>query len=175
MIHVPMPLTNPPAVLYDWLNYKFSLMDKLQEKVGETSLSVLNQRWQRPTWWDQFVLGIKEAQVIHRNSIISAKDLACWFARTIIPNSCYLANKSFFDRLSQESLGKLVFNTVGLKRSEVFFYPINASCLEYYWLPPALKEATKSLWLRLSVFCFNEKENFYLVEIFLPGFVRILH
>ncbi|KTC78316.1 chorismate--pyruvate lyase family protein [Legionella brunensis] len=165
---------SPPAVLLPWLTHELSLTDKLKDECGEASLSVLNQRWEQPNWWDKFVLGLSGKKVIHREIIMSACDTPCWYARTIIPDHCYQANPPFYDRLQKESLGVIVFNTPAVKRNQMIHYPINVSCLEYHWFPSVLTEENSRLWVRLSIFSLAHNATFHLVEILLPGLLRII-
>ncbi|WED44127.1 chorismate--pyruvate lyase family protein [Legionella cardiaca] len=168
--------SSPPKVLLPWLKHEFSLTDKLKNEVGDASLTILNQQWKNPSWWDKFALGISTSSVMHREIIMSAHGTPCWYARTIIPDSCYQKNFLFFNRLNQESLGVIIFNTPQVKRNLMLQYAINASSLEYYWLPhlPMLTES-KDLWSRLSIFSLQENVFFYLVEIFLPDFLRTIN
>ncbi|KTD20812.1 4-hydroxybenzoate synthetase [Legionella lansingensis] len=165
---------SPPAELLPWLIYEQSLTDKLKREVGEAKLSVLKQRWNSPIWWDRFILDLSPSQlVIHREILMCANDTTCWYARTIIPEHSYQANPGFFARLKQESLGSIIFNTAAVKRHQMFYYPVNSSSLEYHWCCDFLTERCDYLWARLSVFSLMKDDPFYLVEILLPGVIRI--
>ncbi|MDI9819888.1 MULTISPECIES: chorismate lyase [unclassified Legionella] len=175
MLNQPIKLlteTAPPGCLLPWLKHEFSLTEKLKKEAGEARLEVLNQRWAKSGWWEKFVLGLSTDLVIHREILMQAYGNACWYARTIIPDYSYQAHTAFFHRLKQESLGLIVFNTPEVKRDFMRNYPVNDSCLEYYWLPQSLRGKGNHFWLRFSSFSFSGQSPFYLVEILLPDFLR---
>lgn len=162
-----------PKNLQAWLNHRASLTEKLKRESGEAELQVLNQAWSKPNWWDKFTLGLGVAPVIHRDVLMFSQQLPTWFARTIIPQYCYEVNKQLFDRLREESLGAIVFNAPTIEREFLLHYAINEACLEYQWLPAALKDCKEPLWLRLSIFTIAKESKFYLVEILLPGLLAL--
>ncbi|CDZ79173.1 4-hydroxybenzoate synthetase (chorismate lyase) [Legionella massiliensis] len=164
-----------PEILKPWLHHSSSLTDKLRTQSGDAELQVLKQSWSQPSWWDKFTLGLALVPVVHRDILMFSHKTACWFARTIIPEYTYRANRLFFDRLSQESLGVIVFNEPSIERTILLNYAINPHCLEYQWLPKSLGELDETLWLRLSVFTIEKTSTFYLVEIFLPGLMKVIN
>ncbi|MBA3536402.1 MAG: chorismate lyase [Tatlockia sp.] len=165
---------SPPEKLKSWLNHNSSLTEKLKTLSGEAELQVLKQSWTLPNWWDKFTLGLAALPVIHRDILMHSCKIPCWFARTIIPNDSYQANRSFFDRLEQESLGSIVFNEPNIKRIVLHHYAIDEFCLEYYWLPVALQQSTIPFWTRFSIFSFPDGTCFCLVEILLPGLMSVV-
>lgn len=161
----------PPAVLRPWLQYTAALTPKLEQEKGEACLQILSQTWQKPTWWDKYMLGLTEQQLVfHRNILMSSGNWPCWYAKTIVPQVTYETNEVFFSRLSQESLGTMVFNTTTSKRQYLHHYAIDPACLEYYWLEQHWRDE-QTLWARFSVFSIGEYP-FFLVEIILPGLFR---
>lgn len=166
---------SPPEILQPWLNHYSSLTEKLRTQSGDATLQVLKQVWTQPSWWDKFTLGLAMAPVVHRDILMFSQKKACWFARTVIPESTYQANQTFFDRLSQESLGVIVFSESSIERTAIVPYAIDKNCLEYQWLPASLGEFAEPLWLRLSEFTIAKTSTFYLVEIFLPGLLRVIY
>lgn len=167
---------SPPDCLLPWLEHEHSLTEKLKNITGHAVIKLLKQEWESPNWWDKFALGLNQiSSVLHREILMISKNEVCWYARTIIPASCYDANVEFFSRLRQESLGVMLFNHKEVKRQQMCFYAIDSSTLEYHWLPVQYSEQANILWVRLSVFAFKENAPFYLVEIFLPGLLRALN
>jgi chorismate lyase len=163
----------PPKNLSVWLSHRASLTEKLKRESGEAELQVLNQTWNQPNWWDKFTLELGITPVLHRDVLMFSHQLPVWFARTIIPLYCYEANKQIFNRLRNESLGGIVFNEPTFERVHLLNYAIDENCLEYQWLPDALKASKQPLWLRLSTFTNVGELKFYLVEILLPGLLQV--
>lgn len=161
-----------PAPLLYWLTYEHSLTEKLKERAGDASLQVLSQRWDAPNWWDRFALNLECESVLHREIKMSAWDVPCWYARTIIPNTTYYIGRDIFKRLETESLGELIFNQPRIKRFSMLHYPINAQSIEYHWLSPEIRGDASALWLRLSVLTVDNDHPFYLIETLLPGLLR---
>jgi chorismate--pyruvate lyase len=164
----------PPDGLISWLSHNSSLTEKLKALSGEAELQVLKQSWTLPNWWDKFTLGLAVVPVIHRDILMFSGQIPCWFARTIIPNDCYQANRSFFDRLEHESLGSIVFNEPNIERIFLHHYAIDELCLEYHWLPVALQQSKAQFWSRFSIFSFPDGTCFCLVEILLPGLMSVV-
>jgi chorismate lyase len=166
---------NPPANLLTWLTYQSSLTDKLKANTGDAQLKLINQRWVLPSWWDKFMLGLSGTMVMQRNILMVAWQTPCWYARTIIPNDTYEAYRFFFDRLKHESLGDIIYNESRIKRNNMVTYAIDSQCLEYHWLPTSLQDKNAQFWLRLSVFTVADNSPFYLIEVFLPGLLKVLN
>lgn len=166
--------SHPPNELITWLCHQNSLTVKLRTQTGHAELEVLEQHWTLPSWWDKFALGLPTEAVLHRNIVMFSKQIPCWFARTIVPERTYCENSQFFDRLTQESLGVIIFNEPKIERTQLLNYPINKNCIEYHWIPPLIMNKNEQVWIRLSVFTIAEITRFYLVEILLPGLMRVL-
>jgi chorismate--pyruvate lyase len=164
----------PPQVLLPWLTHANELSLKLREKAGEVALCVLKQHWVPTGWWEKSVLGLTIGTVIHREVIVSAAKTPCWYGRTIIPAPTWLKNQSFFGRLRQESLGRLVFYSDEVRRIRTHYYAVNSTCMEYYWPDRVVTEKESLLWIRLSEFLISDKYPFSLVEILLPGLLRVI-
>ncbi|KTC96595.1 chorismate--pyruvate lyase family protein [Legionella erythra] len=164
----------PPKALLPWLTHADELSLKLREKTGGVALCVLKQAWVPTGWWEKSVLDLTIATVIHREVIVSAAKTPCWYGRTIIPAPTWLKNQSFFGRLRQESLGRLVFYSDEVRRTGTHYYAVNSTCMEYYWPDSALIEKESLLWIRLSKFVIFEKYPFSLIEILLPGLLRVI-
>jgi chorismate lyase len=111
--------------------------------------------------------------VMQRNIMMVAWQIPCWYARTIIPDSTYQAYRLLFERLKHESLGDLIYNEPKIKRNSMVNYVIDSHCLEYHWLPDSLQDKNGQFWVRLSVFTIADNSPFYLVEILLPGLMKV--
>ena len=153
-------------------SYQDSLTELLKAKAGDTRLDLLGQRWGLADWWDQHVLQLPNKSVLHREILMWADDAPCWYARTIIPKTTYLADEAFFNRLQKESLGALIFNERRIKRIQKNFYPVNSQSIEYHWVTACIPCSSKTLWARLSVFTLNDDAPLYLIEILLPALER---
>lgn len=164
---------NPPGKIESWLKHQAALTAKLKTEAGEAQLKVLKQHWVMPNWWDKFTLGLQTSLVIHRDILMSAQQQPCWFARTVVPELSYHTMPSFFARLKHESLGDIVFSEPTVSRKQMIHYAINQQSLEYYWLSPYLGRQNGELWARLSVFTLAGKAPFYLLEVLLPGLLRV--
>jgi chorismate--pyruvate lyase len=168
------PYSSAPEILLPWLTHASSLTEKLQHQAGEAKLEVLRQDWNRPNWWDRHALGLTSAAfVLHREILMHADRQVCWYARTIIPKQAYEANSEFFEKLGEKSLGVIIFNSPNVQRHELFYYPITPLTLEYHWLNSDYVEQCPQLWARLSSFSIDKNAVFFLVEILLPGLLRI--
>ena len=161
-----------PSALLQWVTYQHSLTKRLQEKAGHTQLQLLQQQWVVPNWWDKQVLHINNETVFHREILMSAGLDVCWYARTIIPETTYQAEPSFFDRLKTESLGDLIFSEPRVTRAYLIHYPICKQSIEYSWLSQLMHNNAMELWVRAAAFTFHDKYHFYLLEILLPTLGR---
>ena len=164
----------PPATIIPWLAYTRSLTEKLNALTGDARLDVLHQSWDKPNSWDKKVLFLDCDQVMHREIAMWSLDSVCWYARTILPISTYQSNKALFERLQNESLGQLIFNSQQIERLSLTHYAISPDSIEYSWLNSNFHEDAPILWVRLSEFQVNHDSSFYLVEILLPGLLRCL-
>lgn len=164
-----------PEDLNPWLQHKNSLTEKLRAEAGEARLELLQQQWAKTSWWERFVLNVTTKSVLRREILMSARQVPCWYGRTIIPDYAYEAQPSFFECLQQKPLGELVFKEAKANRTILFDYPINFQCIEYHWLSAYLDDKDAVLGGRLSVFNIDNYIPFYLVEVLFPGFLRILN
>ena len=135
---------------------------------GEAGLSVLKHQRIATGWWEKFVLGIKSEFIWQREILMTAGQKTCWYARTLIPDETHQAYGSFFGRLQHASLGELIFGEQPIRRAAMVTYPVDWTCMEYYWMDSALKRQAPSLWVRLSQFAMDSTHSFYLIEILLP-------
>lgn len=145
--------------LRSWLVYPHRLTERLIEVAGEASLQVLHQGDVNQYW--------------QREIMIMAHGEACWYARTLVPQSTYLDNQDFFDQLKTKSLGDLIYNSTMVQRRSLLHYPIGRTAQEFQWLPAAIQQTCHhALWVRSSSFMLREKDPFYLKELFLPAMQR---
>jgi chorismate--pyruvate lyase len=156
-----------PAFLNEWREHQYSLTDKLEQKTGSSSLNLLAQEWVRPSWWDRYLLGIKDESMLQREIIMQHQSQSYWYARTIIPKPCYEQHADFFKRLQQESLRELLFHNPKVQRLQFINYPVDRHCLEFYWVKKYLPAVEDLLWVRLAEFSLKPF-SFYLIEILLP-------
>lgn len=161
-----------PPPLLPWVSCQDSLTDRLRAAAGDARLQLLKQCWEAPNWWDRQALQIESETVLHREIIMYAWDVPCWYARTIIPSTTYQADKDFFNRLKTESLGDLIFNQTKVTRVSLIHYPITKQSIEYYWLDIDMHDNEEVLWLRKSIFTIADSKPFYLIETLLPGLGR---
>jgi chorismate--pyruvate lyase len=159
--------------LREWRDHEFSLTDKLQAIKGMIQLHVISQDWTKANWWDKYFLDIHAPLIFRREILMSYRGMEYWYARTVIPPSCYELEPAFFKRLETESLRNLVFNEPKVQRTHMSTYPIDSQCIEYSWVKKHLAHLHGTLWVRLSEFCFQEKQAFYLTEILFPELENI--
>src|SRR3990167_5151285 len=114
-----------PAHLLPWLCYEGFLTKKLYRVAGDTSMRVIAQEKKMRQWWDQYMLCIDCTHVIHREIVMSAREQLSWYARTIIPETTYLAAPQWFARLKTELLGTLLFEETGVTREFLIHYPVD--------------------------------------------------
>jgi chorismate-pyruvate lyase len=164
---------NNPANLNDWLSCSTSLTDKLQAIIGKVELQILSQQWTNADWFDRFVLHIQEQSIFLREILMNGYEHNYWYARTIIPESCYQIDPEFFSRLEKESIRNLIFGEQRVKRYLQKYYSINEYNIEYHWVKKHLPLINSTLWLRLTQYQFDEKGDFYLYEILLPDLERV--
>ena len=105
----------------------------------------------------------------------------CWYARTIASETTYLGNKHFFDRIEQNTLTVLLFHEKLAIRKTLDCYSITKNEQEFNWVKSFLPQQVinhnvdnETLWVRRSCYEIGGKMPFYLVEIFLPGFLELL-
>lgn len=157
-----------PEFLKDWREHAYSLTDKLQAALGSIQLEVISQLWKTPDWWDTHFLGIANELVFQREIMMKHHNVEYWYARTIIPYTCYYHDAEFFKRLEKESLKHLIFDTPRVNRIHRIDYSINSSCIEYHWVKKQLSWLDDILWIRLAEYSLDELQSFYLAEILLP-------
>lgn len=163
-----------PSWLHSWLTEDVFLTKKLKKLTGDASLNYLGSVWSRPDWWEQHVLALSCEQVYRREITMHSHSFACWYAKTIIPAVTYYAFSNMFQRLEHQSLGDILFSEPKIKRVSSDFYPVEMQCLEYHWPSAELVNHYPVLWLKLSRFLIKDHFEFYLAELFLPGFEQCL-
>lgn len=168
-------LSLPKTEFLPWLTYSHSLTEKLKHHVGEEpSLKIIQQIWQQTGSWEKACLNVKEKKaVFQREILMSVKGIDCWYARTIIPKKTYAGQKELFARLINESLGQLIFNNDLISRISLNLSLITPKTFEYEFVKPFLPDSEPA-WGRLSTFSVAVKDKFYLLEIFLPGLLKVV-
>lgn len=161
-----------PGSLREWCYHDQSLTDKLKAITGGVQLKVLSQQWARASWWDKYLLKLADNTVFERDILMTHQHITYWYARSIIPESCYRLDPEFFNRLRQESIRNLIFSEERVTRTNMWCYSINAECLEFYWVNQYLndkaQEHSEPLWVRLVEYSFQQQGTFYLIEILFP-------
>lgn len=163
-------LNNP---LSSWLTHKGVMTDKLASITGYVDLHVLRQQKVNCSVWDKMTLGIGEQESIYRDVQIAVGAVTYWFARTIIPLSTFISHIDFFERLQNESLGRIIFDNPAVTRTSLVHYEINSTSHEFNWFTWADKEVTPTLWVRRSNFKVDQADSFFLFEILLPDLMRL--
>lgn len=151
-----------------WLQHNQPITDKLISLTGAAQLELCSQQWTSATFWDVYFLNISEKNIFQREILMKSHEQVYWYARTIIPESCYELEPDFFKRLYHESIRNLIFNEHKVTWIQRKIYPINAQCLEYYWVKQYLSPQPDILWARITEFSFQKKGAFYLLEILFP-------
>ncbi|RUR19685.1 chorismate lyase [Legionella sp. km535] len=156
------------ASLRKWLEYEDSLTAKLISSMGGAELDRVFQNWAHTDWWTRYVLHIQDDRVFLREILMKNNGVEYWYARTIIPQSCYDSHQDFFNRLSNESIRNLIFGEPRVQKIQMICYPVDSECIEFQWVKNHLKSANGILWVRLAEYTVDQKHRFYLVEILLP-------
>lgn len=171
---IPNTSLEVPNLLAPWIHYDGYLTEKLRKKAGDARLEVLAHGFGPRDEWDETVLSLRDTEVLHREIVIAAWGVPCWYARTIIPATTYRADEAFFERLKTESLGELLFHTTKVLRVERVCYPIYENSSEYAWLNASMHVFAKTLWARRTTYAVVGSHPFFLIEIFLPGLQEYL-
>lgn len=157
-----------PLDLFEWISHTSVMTEKLRQQVGPVEMEILTHDWTSPNHWEHEVLK-QNALLLRRDVLIKAKGSICWFARTMIPITTYQLAPSFFDRLHQEPLAHLIFNEPRVTRDLLHSYGINQHHLEYDCLGKHKPDVDSDLWMRLSMFTFQQSSTFYLAEVYYPA------
>lgn len=160
-------IVKAPVGLEKWLHYNQPLTDKLKALSGNADLELLSQGWISSQWWDKYALDIKE-KIFQREIFMKSNGDVCWYARTIIPSSCYEIEPNFFKRLETQSIRTLIFDEPKVQLVQRITYSINEETIEFQWMKKYLSSIQGIFWVRLAEFCFKKKNSFYLMEILFP-------
>lgn len=156
-----------PKALESWLYYEQPLTDKLKMLSGDAELKLLSQDWVFSQFWDKDALDLEE-NIFQREIFMKSQGEVYWYARTIIPLSCYTIAPDFFKRLERESIRKLIFNEPKVQLVKRLVYSINDDSIEFQWMKRYLPTIQGTFGVRLAEFKFQEMGSFYLVEILFP-------
>ena len=160
--------TNDSSSLRNWVEYPYSLTDRLKDALGHAQLEIISQKWMNPTWWDKYLLKINDQLIFQREILMKHQESTYWYARTIIPEQCYNVSPDFFNRLKKESIRDLIFDNNLVTRTNMTSYSINNQCIELCWAKKHIKDIHHPLWVRLAEYSFLGKGVFFLVELLLP-------
>lgn len=155
--------------LKEWRDYQDSLTDKLYAKTGSAQLELLSQDWIQSTWWDTYFLKLNDSNLFQREIIMNSNSLRYWYARTIIPYSCFSLDPAFFKRLESEPIKNLIFSEPRVQRLQLLNYPIDNQCIEFHWLKEQQSSMNKNpIWVRLAQYLFQKQHSFYIAELLFP-------
>lgn len=160
--------TEVPPRLAAWLSCVEPLTDKLKVLTGNACIKLCSQLWTASTWWDRYFLHIDEDSIFQREILMQSNQSTFWYARTVIPQSCYEVESDFFDRLEQESIRNLIYNESRVALTQRMIYSINAQCMEYCLVKNVVSVLPETLWVRLTEFNFQKSSSFYLLEVLFP-------
>lgn len=161
-----------PKALKPWFESKTPITYKLEALIGSAELTLLSQYWIAPQWWDRWVLQINEP-VFQREILMKSNNKVYWYARSVIPLTCYQAAPDFFNRLSKESIRNLIFDEPRVQLHTRTVYPINKKCIEYYWVSKHVPTLSDMLWVRATEYSFCNKHSFYLIELIFPELEQV--
>ncbi len=158
----------PPPGLKIWLDHPTSITDKLKTYHSNVYLTCLSQDWATQDPWEQ--QHIPATKIFRREILMYAAEDACWYARTMIPETTYLLDQSRFERLKTEPLGQIIWHASDIQRQNMIQFSLHQISLLYQYIAqiPQLKISETYLWGRLSTFIIKQQLPFYLLEIFLP-------
>lgn len=165
---------NPPESLLSWLDCESFLTKKLEDYTGHAQLKILEQFSAQTNEWERSILGVHDPVLWRRNILMFSEKKACWYARTVIPDTTYNANRSLFARLKNETLGHLIFSDSQITRTSMNKYEIDPACEEYNWMSPEISQSESVLWMRRSTFYIHKQWPFFLMEIFLPDLMKMI-
>lgn len=160
-----------PKQLKQWLDHDLPITSKLNALTGDAHLNLLFQGWLPSDWWSASMAQINEP-CFQRNIVMSSHGANYWYARSIIPQSCYQLENKFFNRLENESIRNLIYNEPKVRMLRRLIYPINEACLEWYWVTQFITSNT-TLWVRVKEYSFLDFGVFYLIEVFFPNLLDI--
>lgn len=167
-------MITPPDGLNVWLNHTTAITDKLKMQHPHVYLTRISQGFVIPDAWEKKHTPppkhSNEALLFRREILMHAGEHACWYARTLIPESTYLKEATRFARLETESLGQIIWSTAEIQRQKMQQFCFDHTTLYHAYLKrvEALQLDASPLWGRLSMFQINNTLPFYLLEIFLP-------
>jgi chorismate lyase len=161
-------MNTPPPGLQTWLHYPTSITDKLKSYHPKVTLTLIEEVWTTPDKWEASF--VSETSIFRREILMCAGNHACWYARTMIPESTYHPESARFARLKTEPLGQIIWHASDIQRKNFLHFSMESTDALYQYLQsfPQLKLGDSTLWGRLSTFMIKDRLPFYLLEIFLP-------
>lgn len=158
----------PPSHLRTWLLDRRSLTRRLQQHSrNRFSVTVLNQRWERPRLDEARALDIPRHQfALVREVILHGGGQPWVYARSVLPQRTLNGRLRFLRKLGNKPLGALLFSNPAIQRGSLVLqrYPQSR-------LPVALQQPTQPpLWGRYSIFRYGNN-GILVSEIFLPALV----
>ena len=153
-----------PTTIKPWLAETGSLTAKLQ-KLGELSVDVLFDRWDKATSREQKKLGLHPRTTVRvREVILSLNGIPVIYARSIIPATALKGHWRHLTKLGEQPLGSFLFKTNNLSRGEI----------EIAQLPPQLfSHLNQPIWARRSIF-YQYGQGVLVNEAFFPSITDFL-
>jgi len=158
-----------PDELVSWIFDTPSLTRRMQQLCNGTfKVRVLSEQWQRPMFNERVLLGMRDSDF----GMVRQVQLLCntrpWiFARTVIPGSTLSGTQRRLAHMGNKPLGALLFADKSVHRGRMEVACINPGQAIYDIATRDLKNATKPVWGRRSIF-YRDAKPLLVSEIFLP-------
>lgn len=154
-----------PTYIKPWLSETGSITAKLR-KLGELTVEVLFDRWDKATTRERRKLGLHPRAVVRvREVILSLNGVPVIYARSIIPATALKGHWRYLTKLGNQPLGGFLFKTNRLSRGEI----------EIAQLPPQLfSHLNEPIWARRSIF-YQYGQGVLVNEAFFPSIADFLN
>ncbi len=161
--------------LADWLLDSGSLTQRLRQVcLGQFRVRVLWQGWNRPSYDEARVLGVRlDARVWIREVQLLGNEQPWVFARTLIPAQTLSGCGRRLTQLGTRPLGEVLFADPGVRRGPVEVARIVFGQRLHQRAFTGLVESSDTLWGRRSVFWIADRP-LLVCEIFLPDLPVVL-
>lgn len=160
-----------PYSVARWLLDRGSLTERLiRHSQGQFRVEVIHQGWQHPQPHEARLLRLRcRKQVMIRETLLLCNDVPHVFARSAIPVRTLSGPRRRLRKLSNQSLGALLFKDPTLRRSP---FQVALASPHQFGVPADLAATlpqAEPLWGRRSLFHLNG-HPLLVAEIFLPNF-----
>lgn len=162
-----------PAAMHCWIDCDTPITYKLIERTGDAQLELLYQGWTKVNWWGVHYLHLDAQKVFQRDIVMRSHGTVYWYARGLIPESCYELEPDFFKRLEHESIRNLIYDEPKVKRVQRTAYAINEQCIEFHWIKKYIDTQSDHFFVRITEYSFKNEVSFYLIELFFPELLQL--